>query len=89
MYSLTEDYNYVISQLGALIVELGGEIEDVGTITLDDALILLVTTYPPAGSHPNADINPEWVELSRNYNMKSSLIRKWLYYRDLLSARMS
>jgi len=88
MYSLVEDYNYVIDQLSALIVELGGEIEDVGTITLEDALILLVTTYPPAGAHPDPSTNPEWIGLSKNYVLKSSLIRKWLYYRDLLSARM-
>lgn len=88
MYNLAEDYNYAISQLAALILELGGKIEDASTINLDEALILLVTTYPPMGAHPDPSTNPEWVELSSNYNLKSSLIRKWLYYRDLLSARM-
>tara|TARA_B110001454_G_C12589820_1_gene379702 strand:- start:479 stop:742 length:264 start_codon:yes stop_codon:yes gene_type:complete len=87
MYDMQKDYDYLVSELGVKIAATGGDDTEAETITLDAALALASGFYsvePKAYEHMT---EAEKVIARQRYRTGRSM-RKLVYYRDVLKARM-
>jgi len=84
-YNHELDYQYLLSELSALIISLGGNMEDAETISLDDLLQLLDNTYPHIIDTPPD--SPQTALLKRTRKSKNALCRKFIFYRDVMKSR--
>lgn len=87
MYDIQQDYDYMVAELGVKIAAAGGDDTEAETITLDAALALASTFYYLERQDEGLLTEAEKVIARQRYRMGRSM-RKLVYYRDVLKARM-
>jgi hypothetical protein len=87
MYDLQKDYDYLVSELGVKIAAVGGDDTEAETITLDAALSLASAFYSMESKPYEHMTEAEKIIARQRYRMGRSM-RKLVYYRDVLKARM-
>ena len=97
-YDIDADYQYLCTHLAILIASVGGDDETVETMTHTDLRLLITTHYndlPSPGAAPYGgrmspdDWTPSEIASSRIRFQKYDNARKFIFYRDLLKARMA
>jgi len=87
MYDMQKDHDYLVSELGVKIAAVGGDDTEAETITLDAALVLVSGFYSMETKAYEYMTEAEKIIARQRYRMGRS-VRKLVYYRDVLKARM-
>jgi len=87
MYDIQQDYNYLLSELGVKIAALGGDDTQSETIALMDALAL-VSSFYYLDKDSSIDLTEAEKVIARQRYRTGRSVRKLVYYRDVLKARM-